>query len=408
MPAARSPLRALLLAEGISRAGNVVTATAVPWFVLETSNSAPRAGLAGVAAGLPIVLSLLFGGALVDRWGRRRVSIVADLASGCFVALIPLLHATVGLRFSTLLALIFLSALLDVPGSLARMSLLPDLAARAGLPNERAYALNESGALIAGLIGPALTGLLIVALGAPSALWIDAASFGIAALLMTRVSGTDDRPAATPDDEAICESGFRADFVAGVRFVLRDPFLRALVTLFAVMNLLIGPLESVILPVYARVTYGSAFDFGLLTAASGAGAIAAAVCFGAVGGHLPRRAVFLGGYLCVPLALGALAITPSLGVALGIVAVIGFAVGLIDPLEYTIYFERLPAALRARGLGVIGAFGWCSVPVGRAVTGALLGRWGVRTTLIALAVTFCWLPLLLVNRPSLRDMLPPS
>jgi MFS family permease len=403
--ASRAALARLLTAEGVSRAGNVVTAIAVPWFVLETTGSAARAGLAGFVAAAPVVISLLFGGTLVDRLGYRRVSIVADLASGVCVALIPLLHATIGLAFWELLLLILLGALLDVPGSLARMSLLPNLARAADLRIERAYALNEAGGLIAGLVAPALTGALIVAFGAPLALWIDAASFGVSAALMT---GLRTPPAGAEAHEPDEPSNYRAEFIAGVRLVLTDPFLRALVGMFAVMNLLLGPLDSVILPVYARTVFGSAFDYGLLAAASGAGAIGAALLYGAVGHRLSRRGIFLGGYLAVPLALGALVTEPALGVAIALVAAIGFAVGIIDPLEYTIYFERVPERMRARALGVIGALGWCSVPVGRLLCGAMLARWGVPTTLAALALTFGMLPIVILTRPSLRDLGPPA
>ena len=401
----RAPLVRLLAAEGLSRAGNVVTAIAVPWYVLETTGSAARAGLAGFASAVAIVISLLFGGTLADRLGYRRTSIVADLASGICVALIPLLHATVGLAFWELLALIFCSALLDVPGSLARMSLLPDLAQHAGLRTERAYALNETGGLLAALAGPALTGALIVAFGAPAALWIDAASFGVAAVLMTglRLEATQATAAVSAESR-----GYGAAFVVGVRFVLGDPFLRSLVAMFAVMNLLLGPLESVILPVYARAVFGSAFDFGLLATASGAGAIGAAIVFGAIGHRLSRRAIFLGGYTAVPLVLGALVFEPSLAVAMALVTLIGFAVGIIDPLEYTIYFERVPQQMRARALGVIGALGWCSVPVGRVLCGVLLSSFGVPTTLAILALLFAALPAVILTRPSLRDLGPPN
>jgi MFS family permease len=402
---ARSALVRLLAAEGISRAGNVVTAIAVPWFVLETTGSAARAGVAGFAAAAPVVFSLLFGGTLVDRLGYRRVSIVADQASGLCVALIPLLHATVGLTFGALLALIFLGALLDVPASLARMSLLPDLARASGMRIERAYAFNETGGLLAGLLGPALTGALIVAYGAPAALWIDAASFAVSAMLMTGVRTPASAEQSNAPDEP---SSYRAQLIAGLRFVMHDPFLRALVGMFAVMNLLLGPIDSVILPVYARTVFGSAFDFGLLAAASGAGAIGAAVLYGAIGHRLSRRGVFLGGYLAVPLALAALVTEPALAVAVALVACIGFAVGIIDPLEYTIYFERVPERMRARALGVIGALGWCSVPVGRVLCGAMLGRWGVPTTLSILALVFGALPLVMLSRPSLQNLGPPS
>ena len=69
---------------------------------------------------LPTVLGALLGGAPLDRLGRKRASVLADLASGASVAAIPLLYHTVGLAFWQLLVLVFLGALLDAPGNTAR------------------------------------------------------------------------------------------------------------------------------------------------------------------------------------------------------------------------------------------------------------------------------------------------
>ncbi|HEX5165061.1 MAG TPA: hypothetical protein VFV93_06675, partial [Thermomicrobiales bacterium] len=89
----RVPLLATIAADTISRTGNLLTAIAIPWFVLETTGSPARTGVAVFAGALPVVISLFFGGTLVDRLPYRRVSVVADLASGVSVLLIPFLHA---------------------------------------------------------------------------------------------------------------------------------------------------------------------------------------------------------------------------------------------------------------------------------------------------------------------------
>src|SRR5687768_8809028 len=91
----KRPLGALLAADGISQAGNWLTMVAVPWFVLETTGSPARAGLTAAAEAFAIVVAGFFGGALVDRLGHKRTSIIGDLASGATVALIPLLYHTV-------------------------------------------------------------------------------------------------------------------------------------------------------------------------------------------------------------------------------------------------------------------------------------------------------------------------
>lgn len=113
----------------MSVTGSQLTLIALPWFVLQTTGSATQTGLAGAFMSLPQFVSGVLGGAFVDRFGYRRVSIVADLVSGFGISLVPLLFATVGLPFWQLLALVFVGALLAVPGLTARRSLLPDLRA---------------------------------------------------------------------------------------------------------------------------------------------------------------------------------------------------------------------------------------------------------------------------------------
>ena len=114
------PLIALLTANAISMVGNVLVMVAIPWFVLQTTESAAKTGITAVFTIVPTILSTFFGGPLIDRLGYKRVSIIADLASGVAVALIPLLYLTIGLEFWQLLILVFFGALLGVKPALHR------------------------------------------------------------------------------------------------------------------------------------------------------------------------------------------------------------------------------------------------------------------------------------------------
>jgi MFS family permease len=163
--ARRAPFYALLAANAVSMNGNALAQLAIPWFVLETTGSAARAGLAAACGLLPSIPAAFFGGVLVDRLGHKRASVGADLASALAVALIPALHARGLLTFGLLLALVFLGALLDAPGATARASLLPDLAGLARLRLERANAVHEVIESGAQATGPLLGGLAIAWLG---------------------------------------------------------------------------------------------------------------------------------------------------------------------------------------------------------------------------------------------------
>ena len=79
----------MLTATASSVTANIIVAIAVPWLVLERTGSAALAGLAGAAAIAPIAFSAVFGGALIDRIGKRRCSLIADTFSALAVAAIP-------------------------------------------------------------------------------------------------------------------------------------------------------------------------------------------------------------------------------------------------------------------------------------------------------------------------------
>src|SRR5215217_3762730 len=99
-----APLVALLVANVVSTIGNLFTTIAVPWFVLQTTGSATKAGITGAVTALSFVASF-FGGTLVDRIGFKRVAVGGDLASGLAIALVPALYHSIGLAFWQLLVL---------------------------------------------------------------------------------------------------------------------------------------------------------------------------------------------------------------------------------------------------------------------------------------------------------------
>jgi hypothetical protein len=138
----RGPIFALLGANGVSQVGNMMVAVAMPWFVLETTDSAAKVGLTAAAIGVGTALAAVLGWPLVDRLNFRRASVFADLASGATVAAIPLLYLAGVLAFWQLLVLVLSS--LNANGDTARYALIPGLSQRATMPIERANAADRA------------------------------------------------------------------------------------------------------------------------------------------------------------------------------------------------------------------------------------------------------------------------
>jgi MFS family permease len=396
----RLPLIALLTANAISTTGNVLSMLAIPWFVLVTTGSATQTGVAGFVGALPFIISGIFGGAFVDRLGFKRASVVADIASGVTVALIPLLHFTVGLAFWQLLVLVFLGALLDAPGMNARKSLLPEIAERAGMRLERANAFEQSVGRASMLVGPPLAGLLIAGIGAQHVLWLDAASFVVSALLtavavpVIAIARAETRPGV---------GGYFHDLAEGFRFLRADRLVITLVALVALTNFLDG-MMFLALPVYALRVYGSAFDLGLMLAASGGGALAGALVFAAVGHNWPRRATFIAGFVLSGLSMLALPFTPPLLALVAISVVAALGAGPLNPILMTVMQERVPAEMRGRMMGIIMAIAWVAIPAARLLAGFLIDGIGLIPAVSTMAIAYLVVTVGLAGVPVLREM----
>lgn len=345
----RRPLLVLLAANAISLTGNRLSMLAVPWFVLQTTGSATLTGVTGFFTLLPIVLSALFGGVVVDRLGYKRASIVSDLASGLTIALIPALDAAGRLEFWVLLALTFFGALLDTPGATARAALLPELAERGGARIEWATSATQIVDRGARLLGAPLAGALIALVGPTTVLWIDAATFAVSALMVAlaipgNLAASREEPSA----------GYVADFKAGLAFIRRDRLIFAIL-LFLVVR-------------------------------------------------FPRRTIFITGFVIAGTAPLFLATFPPLPLAVAIQAVAGVAAGPLNPILGAVEYERIPAGMRGRVFGAMTAAAWGAMPLGALLAGPLVVGLGLRGTLLAVGGCNLAATLSMLFSPTLREM----
>ena len=393
----RTPLLALYTADAISLSGNTVALLAIPWFVLITTGSPALTGLAIFFNFLPVVLAGFFGGVIVDRLGFRTTSITADLASAAAVAAIPLLHTTVGIEIWQLMALVFLGALLDAPGTTARTSLFPDLVQLADVRMERATGIR--GAIQRGslLVGAPLGGLLVAAFGATTALWLNAASFLVSAGLVAAFV-----PLVRREHEPT-ERRYLGELVEGLRFIWSHRLIRAIVATVLVTNFLDAPI-SVLLPVYAKEAFGSAAHVGVMFGVFGGFALVGSLVFSAIGHRLPRRLTFVSCFVVWAADYLVFATLPPLPVVLVALAIGGLAVGPLNPLLGTLQFQLVPAELRGRVFGAVTAGAWAAIPIGVLLGGLSAEAFGVGTTFLAIGICYVAVALFGFFNPAFREM----
>jgi MFS family permease len=373
----RLPLGALLAAEGVSVAGNQMALVAIPLFVLETTGSASRTGVTMFFTFLPTVLAGLFGGALVDRLGFRRTSVIADVASAVSIAAIPLLHHTTGLEFWQLAALVFLGALLDAPGSTARSAILPDLVEQAGLSIDRGTALFNAVDRIATLAGPPVAGLLIAWTGAADVLWADALTFAFSAAVIAAAIPRTKRPPRG-------DTSYAEDLREGYAFVRGDKTLLSVIALVAAMNSLDAGLAFVGLPVFVDRVLDDPPVLGLILGVIGTGAAAGSLAFAAWGDRLPRRATLVVCFVIVSSFFVGVGTFPPLAVVLVHGGIAGIAAGPLNGILGAVLYQRIPENVRGRALGIVRALSFMAIPLGGLAGGALISWIGLRATFLLL------------------------
>ncbi|MFF2044394.1 MFS transporter [Kitasatospora sp. NPDC058170] len=401
----RRPLGALLTANLVSITGNAFAGIGVPWFVLQTTGSASRAGLVAACGMLPLAVSALTGGPVIDRIGRLRAAVLSDLVCGTAVALIPLLHWAGVLRFWQLCLIMAVNGLFQAPGETARQVLTPDLADHAGVPLARAMSLYTAASRGARLLGASAAGVLIALFGAGPVLLLDTVSFGLSALLIAL--GVRRVPAAAPRRGAhpTGPRAYLAELREGLAFLLRQRLLLAVTAVLMVTNGLDQAWSAVLLPVHAERDLGGPVDLGLLAGLFAAGALAGALLHATLADRLPRRPL----YICCLLVSGCprmlvAAFAPGLLPLGATLALAGLAAGICNPIVSTVLYELVPDALRSRVTGVLAAGVLMATPLGGIASGYLVDRAGLTTALALLGGAYLLITLCPLVLPAWRRM----
>jgi MFS family permease len=376
----RAPIAALFAANGLSLVGNAMAVVIVPLYVLSETGSALLVGLAGALATAPVIVGGALGGVVVDRLGFRRAAIIADLVSGVTVLAIPVFAATVGLPLWLLFALVFLGGLFDTPGNTAKSALVPDLVQAANLA--KAAAITSAVSRSAMMIGAALAAVFLVWVGPLAAFVVDAATFGVSALLIAvfiHVSGE-----STSEPES-----YWGGLTAGARFIASQPVIRNIMLLVVVTNLFDSAGIAVLKPVYASGISSNGELFAVMVAVFAGGAFLGAASFGWVGRHLPRRALFVTCFvLAGPSCYFAMALELPVPALITVFVIAGLSAGSINPLISTLLYEEIPRELRARVLGALTTGVSLGMPLGSLLGGLAVATWGIGATVLATGIAY--------------------
>ena len=360
----------------VSLMGDGIYTVAVAWQVYHLSNRPSALAYVGAAWTLPQLASLLFAGAITDRFDRRRVLIVASAMSGLAIGAIALLTLAGSIRLWELWLLVAVHGVgvaLFIPaaGALVPEIVPADLLVEANAVRQFVRPLTLR------LLGPALGGVLVALVGSGQAFLIDSLSFffALGAIALIRA-----RPRVREQAET---SSMARDVLEGLRFVGSQSWLWISLAATTVWLLIyVGPLE-VLLPYLVRNKIApDARNLGFVFAAGGIGAMLFAYVVGQRG--LPRRAlVFM--YAVWAASMFALA-TLAFATALWAAMLSSFFIfGLLSTGEIvwqTSLQRRVPNELLGRVASVDWFVSAALVPVSFVLTGPIAGAVGASKTVL--------------------------
>jgi MFS family permease len=368
--------RLLWLAQSSSVIGDYLVMVALALFVIQRTGSATDLGLVLAAQALPLVAFLLVGGVWADRLPRHRVMMVTDLVRFALHALLAVLifDGTI-----TIWQLVVIEALFGAAEAFFRPAadgLLPQTVPEEDIQQARAVTSMSNN--IAEFAGPALATALVLGAGAGWAFALDAATFLLSALFLSRLRPRrrGAAPAGVADSpDGVRRPGMWSEIRAGFREVRSRTWVWA--TLFSFCGALFCALAPwfVLGPIIARSQYGHVSVYGILEATVGLGTIVGALVGVGWRPRFPLRTAMLA-IMVWPVAAILYATGVSLAVVLPVTLLAGAGIAVFDVLWTTALAERIPPGRLSR----VSSFDWMIsgglLPLGYALAGPLASALG--------------------------------
>ncbi|MFJ3810535.1 MFS transporter [Streptomyces sp. NPDC090073] len=370
--------RLLWAGETASRFGSNITGVAMPLVAVVTLDASTFwVSALAAAAWLPWLLVGLPAGAWVDRLPRRPLMLVCNLGSMVLLASVPAAAWLDALTMTQLLVVALLTGLANVFFSIAYRVYLPSVVEREDLAEANARLQgSESAAQLAGLGGG---GMLAGLFGAVSGLLVDAATFLVSTLCLLGIRGSEPRPETSAAPRAL-----RQEVRDGLRYTVRDPYLRVLTTYGTVTNLLLTGYQALLTVFLVRDLGVGAAAVGWLLAGASVGGLLGAVVAGALSRRFgSARGMLLCKFATAPFGLLVPLAQPGRRVVLLALGGGILALGVVSAnvIQGTFRQQYCPPHLLGRITASMSVANFGAIPVGSLLGGALGATLGVRPAL---------------------------
>jgi MFS transporter, DHA3 family, macrolide efflux protein len=376
------PFFTIFIGQALSLVGSRVGGFALVWWLTRTSGSATVLAMASLVATLPGVVLGPIAGALVDRWSRKRVMLVADSLVALFSAGLGLLAWAGRLQIWHIYVIMFARALggtFHWPAMQASTSLMVP---RSQL--QRISGMNRSLQGVLSIITPPLGALLMETLEIPAIMAIDVvtAAFAIGPLFFVTIPQPKQRPKSA---KARLVASLWADIREGVVYLWRWTGMFLVLVMAAVLNGTVNPAFS-LAPILVKGYFGGgALELGWVNSSWGVGIVLGGLALSIWGGFKRRMLTSMVGLIGMGAGILLVAVAPASMFAMALVGM--FVAGFMNPLVngpfMSIIQDVVEPDIQGRVFTVVSSLAGAASPIGMAIAGPIADRFGVQAWFLA-------------------------
>jgi DHA3 family macrolide efflux protein-like MFS transporter len=372
-----SPFFVIWTGQAFSLLGSQLVQFALVWWLTMTTRSATVLAFATMMALLPQIFLSPIAGALVDRWNRRTVMMVADGMIALATVVLAVLCAADLVQIWHIYALMLVratGAAFHLPAMQASTTLM--------VPEKhlsRIAGLNQSVYGVANIIAPPLGALLLVLLPVQGILTIDVGTAMLAIVPLFFIHIPQLRRTEAPE-RAEGQPSLLADLREGLRFVWGWPGMMMIIVIAMLFNLLVNPGLSLVPIMVTEYFGGGALEFAWMESAAGVGMVLGGITLAVWGGFKRRIGTALLALILLGIGITVIGLTPAAAfqLAVGAIFFVGFVSPIVNGSLFAVLQVSVPPEMQGRVFTLVMSGAGAMTPLGLAIAGPVADALGVQ------------------------------
>jgi DHA3 family macrolide efflux protein-like MFS transporter len=366
----------LWIGQAFSLVGSGLVQFALVWWLTEKTGSTAVLAAATLAALIPQVVVSPFAGALVDRWNRKAVMMIADSLTALATLVLSLLFATGAIQAWHVYALMFVRSFggaFQWPAMQASTSLM--------VPEKHLSRLAGANQALNGLINivaPPAGAFLLAVLPIHNVLMIDILTAILAVGILAFIAIP--QPKVQPEQAASVKNVWE-DVKTGLRYARTWPGLMGILVMAAMLNLFTNPAFSFIPLVVTRVFNGGALEYGWIDSAFGIGVVLGGLLLSIWGGFKRKIITSMLGLIGMGVGVLIVGLIPGWGYTFALAGM--FLVGLMNPLVngplFAIIQIKVAPEMQGRIFTLVNSIASAMSPLGMVIASPVAEMLGLRS-----------------------------